>query len=171
MKFDPHNFVDRCEFMEWGDHQLLAVAATIPQEEYFRDRGISAGSLHKLLVHMMAAQWIWLCRWRGETSPHFEDENDHPTLQSLKDRWVVVHDEMKRFLAEQTTTSLLTVFSYKDTRGNPHSLPLGRFIQHMLDHGTYHRGQANTLIKLCGGQPINLSLYKYYELLGAGADD
>ena len=171
MKFDPHTFIDRCEFMEWGDHQLLAVATTIPQEEYFQDRGISAGSLHKLLVHMMGAQWIWLSRWRGEVSPRFEDEKDYPTLQSLKARWPGVHEEMKKFLELQTPQSLLANFSYKDSRGNPHSLPLGRFVQHMLDHGTYHRGQANTLIKLCGGQPINLSLYKYYELLGAGADD
>jgi uncharacterized damage-inducible protein DinB len=152
--------------MAWGDEQLLTVAASIPEAEYLRERGISAGSLHKLLIHMMAAQWVWLSRWQGVAMPYFETDQDHPNLPSLRNRWAIVHAEMKDLLIKQTAESLAINFSYRDTRGNPHSLPLGRFVQHVLDHGTYHRGQANTLIKLCGGQPINLSLYRYYELLG-----
>jgi len=167
MKFHPATFIDAFGFMAWGDEQLLAVAAAIPEAEYRRDRGISAGSLHKLLIHMMAAQWIWLSRWQGVAMPYFETDQDHPNLISLRNRWAVVHEETKDFLIKQTVESLAANFSYKDSRGNPHSLPLGRFIQHMLDHGTYHRGQANTLIKLSGGQPVNLSLYRYYEMHGA----
>jgi len=164
VSFYPDSFCDQFAFIAWGDEQLLAVAAKIPEAEYLRDRGISAGSLHRLLIHMMAAQWVWLSRWQGVKLPYFETEQDHPNLASLRNRWATVHQEMKDFLTRQTVESLSVNFSYNDTRGNPHSLPLGRFVQHVLDHGTYHRGQANTFIKLSGGTPINLSLYRYYEL-------
>jgi uncharacterized damage-inducible protein DinB len=164
MKFDPAVFVDQFEFIEWGDDLLITAAAQLPEAEYLKDRGISAGSMHKLLVHMMAAEWVWLSRWRGEASPQFYTIEDYPTIESLAERWSPVHADIKGFLSEQTSGSLEAPFSYRDTRGQRHTLPLARFVQHMLDHGTYHRGQANTLLKLSGGAPINLSLYRYYEL-------
>jgi uncharacterized damage-inducible protein DinB len=164
MTFDPEVFSEHFQFIAWGDQQLLAAAAKIPEAEYLAERGISAGSLHKLLVHMLAAEWVWVARWLGEASPRFETDQDHPTLESLAKRWTVVHEQITTFLKKQTSASLNAVFSYNDSRGTPHALPLGVFVQHMLDHGTYHRGQANTLIKLCGGKPVTLPLYAYFEM-------
>ena len=37
----------------------------VQDEAYYLDRGISHESIHGLLVHGMAAQDVWLRRWRG----------------------------------------------------------------------------------------------------------
>jgi uncharacterized damage-inducible protein DinB len=55
------------EYVRWADQQMLAASRTVPDEGYFKEQHISLGSIHKLLVHCMAAQWIWLSRWRGES--------------------------------------------------------------------------------------------------------
>lgn len=54
-------------YMFWGDRAILAAAKSVPAENYHRELGISAGSVHKLLAHCLGAQVIWLERWRGRS--------------------------------------------------------------------------------------------------------
>ncbi|MGC8559068.1 MAG: DinB family protein [Phycisphaerae bacterium] len=48
--------------------------------------------------------------------------------------------------------------------GEVFTLPLLELILHTLYHGTYHRGQANTLIKLAGGTPVSINYFEYSRL-------
>src|SRR4051812_15176947 len=67
------------EFLRWADQQMMAAARQVPEDGYYKDQGISIGSIHKLLVHCMAAQWVWLSRWRGESPTRLESHEDYRT--------------------------------------------------------------------------------------------
>ena len=67
MTITKEHLRDMFEFVRWADGQMLTAARAVPEEGYYKDQGISIGSIHKLLVHCMAAQWVWLSRWRGES--------------------------------------------------------------------------------------------------------
>ena len=70
------------------------------------EQHISIGSIHKLLVHCMAAQWIWLCRFRGESPTRLENHDDYPTRDALEQRWPLVHAAMVDFLGLQSPKAL-----------------------------------------------------------------
>jgi uncharacterized damage-inducible protein DinB len=36
-------------------------------------------------------------------------------------------------------------------------------MQHVVNHGTYHRGQITTLLRQLGAQPILMDLMHYYR--------
>ena len=145
----------------WGDRRVLTAACAITEAEYYAERGFSAGSLHKLLVHAMAAQWMWLSRWNGHDLRRLEDAADYPTRESLLKRWPRVHADFSEFVLAQTARTLAAPLTYHNTRGDQFTLPLGELILHCLDHGTYHRGQINSLIKLAGGSPVSLHYYQF----------
>ncbi len=149
------------EFMFWGDRHVLTAACAIIEPEYYAERGFSAGSLHKLLVHTMAAQWVWLSRWKGHDLRRLEDTTDYPTRESLLKRWPQVHADFSEFILAQTALTLAAPLTYRNTRGDQFTLPLGELILHCLDHGTYHRGQVNSLIKLAGGTPVALNYLQF----------
>jgi uncharacterized damage-inducible protein DinB len=149
------------EYVRWADQQMLAASRTVPDDGYFKEQHISIGSIHKLLVHCMAAQWIWLSRWRGESPTRLENHEDYPTRDALMQRWPLVHSAMTDFLGVQSPKSLSRDVQYRSTRGELFSLPLGDLMLHVIDHETYHRGQVNTMIKHAGGQPSNLSFLSY----------
>ncbi len=151
------------DFVQWGDNELLAAARMVPDEGYYREQGISIGSIHKLLVHEMAAQWIWLSRWRGENPTRLENHEDYPTRDSVLLRWPLVHSAINDFMGTQTPKSLARDVQYRNIKGELFSLPLGDLMQHVIDHATYHRGQINTMIKHAGGHPANVS-YQLYSL-------
>ena len=149
------------EFMFWGDRRVMAAALGVAEPEYYAARNFSAGSLHKLLVHAMAAQCVWLSRWRGSQIYRLEDVPDYPTRESLLARWPAVHEELATFLRGQTAATLEAPCRYRNSHGDWVTLPLGELILHCLDHGTYHRGQINSMIKLAGGTPVGLNYYQF----------
>jgi len=158
---DTNLLLRKARFMHWGDKRVLAAAKAVDEAEYYRDRGISFGSLHNLLVHAMGAQWIWLERWKGNSPPRLVNHTDYPTREGLQDSWPVLHGEFYDFIAAQTPQSLGRAVTYKNSRGMEFTLPLEELILHTLDHGTYHRGQVNTLIKLAGGEPVSVNYFEF----------
>jgi uncharacterized damage-inducible protein DinB len=149
------------DYVRWADGQMLSAARTAPDEGYYKEQGISIGSLHKLLVHCMAAQWLWLSRWRGENPTRLESHEDYPTRDSVAQHWPLVHSAMSDYLGAQSSKSLAREIQYHNTRGELFSLPFCDQMLHVIDHAAYHRGQVNTLIKRAGGQPGNFSYSSY----------
>ena len=47
-------------YMQWADNRVLDAAGGLSDEGFRREQHISAGSIHKLLLHVMGAQWLWL---------------------------------------------------------------------------------------------------------------
>jgi uncharacterized damage-inducible protein DinB len=158
----PYAFLpDRFEFMMDQDRTVLAAAMKIAESEYYKDRGISHGSLHALLVHAMGSQWTWLNRFLGTNLPRNLTPTDCPTREQLAQRWPEVHSAVAGFIARQTLTTLNAPLTYRNFQGESVTLQLGQLLMHVADHGTYHRGQMNTLLKLCGGSPTNPSYYPW----------
>jgi uncharacterized damage-inducible protein DinB len=158
----PYAFLpDQLEFMISQDDVLMTESAKVSADAYYRERGISAGSLHKLLVHAMAAQVVWLTRMEsgGTANPKLPTDVEIPTREMLLDRWPQVHANLRAFVAKQTAESLARPLNFHNTRGDAFSVPLGQILLHVIDHGTYHRGQENTMLKMAGGSPKNPSFY------------
>ena len=151
------------EYVRWGDGLLVAASRTVPDKGYYAEQNISIGSIHKLLVHCMAAQWLWLCRWRGESPTRIESHEDYPDRDALQQRWPLVHAAMLDFLGLQSQKALARELHYRNTKGEPHVAPLADLMLHVSDHASYHRGQINTMIKHAGGKPATVS-YQVYSM-------
>lgn len=151
---------DLYEYMRWADGQILGAAATVPGEGFYREQGISAGSIHKLLVHAAEAPRHWLARWEGEPEVVFSPPERFPTLGSIREHWGRVHEAVFAFLGRQTEESLGRVVHYT-RRGHRYHGVLWQLMTHVADHGTYHRGQLNSMIKLAGGRPCDPSFITY----------
>ena len=163
VRYDPKFILHLFDYMVWGDRKQLAAARAVPDAEYNKHRGFSAGSIHDVLVHQMAAQKGWLSRWNGVNPTRIEDRNDYPTRAALEQRWPIVHRELLDFVSRQTEQSLAAVMHVRRTNGDPVDLPLGAQMMHVSDHGTYHRGQLNSMLKLAGAATVYTPYYRYVQ--------
>jgi len=152
---------DMYEYVRWADHQLITAARSVNDECYHKEQGISLGSIHKLQVHMMAVQWVWLCRWRGESPTRIENHTDYPTRDAVEQRWPLVHSAVFDFLGLQSPKSLAREVQYRNLKGEIFTVPLAELMMHVVDHAAYHRGQLNTMIKKIGGSPLQVSYVNY----------
>lgn len=151
-------------YMRWADEVMMGASRTVAEDEYYRPRGFSHGSIHGLLVHGMAAQDVWLRRWEGSGEAAIETAADYPTRADLVGRWPEVHAALFAFLDRQTDESLLAPVVARNTYGESFSLPLVETMIHVVDHASYHRGQINSMIRLAGGEPAAPYYQRYLAL-------
>jgi uncharacterized damage-inducible protein DinB len=119
----------------------------VPDEGYYKDQGISIGSIHKLLVHAMAAQWIWLSRWRGESPTRSKVMRIiPPAIRSCSaGHWCIRPSPIS--WARNRPKRWPATFNTATRGGELFALSPGELMLHVIDHATYHRGQLNTMIK------------------------
>lgn len=155
------------EYNYWATGRLVGVVGTLPVDQYTKDLGSSHGGIHGTLVHAMAAEEIWLKRWKGEATTTLRSIREIPTFDALRDSWRLIERDMKEFCgALRTQSDAERIVAYKDTRGNSHSERLDRLMQHLVNHSTYHRGQVVTMLRQSGVKPVSTDLVGYFREIG-----
>ena len=84
-------------------------------------------------------------------------------MGSLKERWSEHETRLLGFVRGLAQSELNRVFGYKTLKFGVYSNPLWESMQHLVNHGTYHRGQVTTLLRQLGAQPIATDLMHFYR--------
>jgi uncharacterized damage-inducible protein DinB len=72
-----------------------------------------------------------------------------------------VHRSLLEFVDQQSAHSLNAPMTVTRNNGQQLTLPLGAMMMHVADHGTYHRGQMNTMFKQAGVEPAYLAYFRF----------
>ncbi len=150
------------DYNTWANGRILGAVEPLTPEAFLRDLKNSFPSMRDTLTHILGAEWIWLRRWHGESPSQVLPATDFPSVASLKDRYSSVEKERRAFLEGLSEERLAQPFQYKDIAGNAHSLLLVQSLQHVVNHGTYHRGQITTMLRQLGATPVSTDLARFY---------
>ena len=112
----------------------------------------------------MAAEWIWLRRWKGVSPRALFEVSEFPDLAAVRSRWGEIEAEQMDFVMEVTDESLTQIISYVNTRNQTWEYPLGRLMQHLVNHSTYHRGQVANFLRQLGAQPAATDFLIYFDV-------
>ena len=149
-------------YTAWASRRLVDAAARLSPEELKRDFQTADHSVLGTLVHIYAADRIWLTRVTGAPSHAFISDADH-NLAVLENDWPALLREVAQLAQGITDASAQTVVAYKDTQGNPYQRPLWQLILHVVNHGSHHRGQVSGFLRAMGQTPPALDLAFYYR--------
>ncbi len=149
------------EFNSWATHRLLGACADLDDEKFTRDLGFSFPALRDTLAHIMGAEWWWLEVWQGRAHADFPAASVFSNFAALRARWATVDADLLRFALAQSAESLQAQVKIPSTQG-PLSQPLWRQMQHLVNHGSYHRGQAAVMVRQLGAKPASTDLLYFY---------
>jgi uncharacterized damage-inducible protein DinB len=148
----------------WGRDRVLAAADALTDEQFAAVVTSSFGSIRETLVHVLFAESIWLSRWKGEVRPALPAAADYPNCASVRKAWLDHESKMRAFFETITDDGLARVIEYKALNGEPFAAPLSQMLQHVVNHGSYHRGQVTTLLRQLGAAPPKaLDLIAFYR--------
>jgi uncharacterized damage-inducible protein DinB len=159
------------DFNAWANHRVLDACAVLTPEQFTRDLRSSLPSVRDTLVHTYGAEWVWLERWHGRSPSALPAGNDFSDLASLRKRWAELETAQKAYLAKVSATDLDRVIEYVNFKGQKFAYPLGAMLQHVVNHGTYHRGQVAAMLRQLGAKPLSTDLLRYYDALAGQLDD
>ena len=149
-------------YTAWASQRLVHAIEQIPTDQLTRDFETADHSILGTLVHLFAADRIWLSRVRGETISSFISDSDY-YLHVLQIDWPLVYDKWNEWAAHLTDEFVSASIAYTDTKGNPHASTAWEIVLHLVNHGTHHRGQVAGFLRALGHTPPSLDLIRYYR--------
>ena len=157
------------EYNRWANGRTLDAAEKLDPAAFVKDLKNSFPSVRDTLAHILGAEWIWLRRWLGETSATLLSAADFPTVASLRERFQAVDRERATFLSSICGGAAAAGRSITATSPAIRCvLPFVQTMQHVVNHGTYHRGQITTMLRQLGATPIGTDMSRFYLDRAAG---
>lgn len=103
----------------------------------------------KLISHLVNAQHIWNCRMQSEVPKHrVWAVNQLDLVRSIDT------DNFKTSCRIVDELSFETTITYVNSHGNKYTNPIKDILFHIVNHGTYHRGQIAADFKMAGIDPL-----------------
>lgn len=142
------------DYHGWARDRLLAALEPVTADHFTAPLGGSFASLRDTLAHMLFADEIWVARLAGAPRPtRFPAPTSIPDLQTLRDRWVANERRLRAVVDGLDEAGLSGTFAYRLMNGTEGHAIVAEVLQHVVNHGTYHRGQVVTLLRQLGYPP------------------
>ncbi len=157
------------EYNYWARDRQLEVCRKLSDEQFTRAVGGSFASLRDTLAHVAWAEWIWCERWNGRSPRTASNPGQFANLGALEEYWRGVEREVRAFVSSISDAKLAQPLTYTNLAGVQWTYPLGDAMFHLMNHGTYHRGQVTMLLRQLGAKPVEVDYLVMSDARAAAA--
>lgn len=152
------------EYHVWARERALAAVAALAPEQFLRGLGNSFGSVRDTVAHLYGADEVWLERWTGGSPTGLPPAERFPDLAALRAAWAKLDPRLRGFVAGLDAEALARSLTYQAFNGQRATVPYWQMLQHVINHGSYHRGQVTTLLRQLGAAaPKSMDLIAFYR--------
>jgi uncharacterized damage-inducible protein DinB len=166
---DLADFRTLYDFNSWANRRTLEACAALAPEQFTRDLGSSFRSVRDTLAHIYGAEFVWFERWHNRVPGGLPAATDFPDLESVRRRLSDIDRNLIDYVASLTPQDIQRIVQFKTMAGAEISQPLWQCLQHLVNHGSYHRGQVATMLRQLGAKPTGTDLIGFYRECSAQA--
>ena len=141
------------DYHYWARDRLLDAAEALTPAQYTKDLGSSFTSVRDTIAHLVGAEIAWYQRWHGEVVTALPAAQDFPDVAVVRRAWAEQESRTLAFLESLGEAGINRIFEYRLLSGAEGRATYGHTLQHLANHGTYHRGQVVTMLRQLGAQP------------------
>jgi uncharacterized damage-inducible protein DinB len=160
---NPAEMIGLYEYNAWADRRVVEAASALTPEQFTKPLCSSFSSVRDTLGHIFGVEWLWLERFQGRSPSAIPDAKEFENAEQLKVRWNEFEPALLNFVRGLTQHDLDRVMEYKTMKFGVYTNPLWQSMLHLVNHGTYHRGQVTTMLRQLGAQPILTDLMHFYR--------
>lgn len=157
------------QFNAWANRRTLGACAALSPEQFARNLGSSFPSVRDTLAHIFGAEWIWHERWHGRSPGGPPPGLGSIEFSDLRTRLETMDRELLVYVGSLVEAELSRFLEYRNMAGKPFSDRLDHTLRHLVNHGSYHRGQVTTLLRQLGVQAVSTDLIAFHREQRKGA--
>lgn len=145
-----HTLLKQLDYNHWANGKIVEFLKQLDEQLWDAEVKSSFPSVRKTLYHIWDAEVIWFQRLKGEsllTWPSSSFEGDSAEAMKL---FLENSKAINDFVATQPQSLIESDFTFKNTKGVEFTQPVDGILFHVVNHGTFHRGQLVTLLRELG---------------------
>ena len=150
----------------WVNRKLIDAAEALPVEDLQKQFPIGQGSIWKSLLHLHAAEFVWLESLLGNEEPLLE--GDLPgkipgnqegagairSLDELKAHWHQLESRWQAYLESLQDADLDQIVYKFSSQGKRHGTRRGDILLHVCTHAQYTTAQVVNMLRRVGAQQL-----------------
>ncbi|MFN0055801.1 MAG: DinB family protein [Planctomycetales bacterium] len=151
----------------WANERLLAAAGTITADQLSREFPIGQGSIWKSLLHLYAAEFVWLGALLGDDNPVVPGDlpgripgNQQGTggiasFADLREKWAELEQRWRHYLADLPSDALdEPVYKFAFASGQRFATRRADVLLHVCTHAQYTTAQVINMLRQSGVAPL-----------------
>ncbi len=151
------------DYNSWANRRTLESCAALPAEQFTRNLRSSFPSVRDTVAHIYGAEWLWFERFQGKMPTGLPAGSEFADLAGLRARWAELERKFAAYVSGLSAADLARVYEFRTTKGVVYPSALWQALQHVANHGTYHRGQVSTMLRQLGSKPNYTDLIYFYR--------
>ena len=152
------------DYHYWARDRLIVVVETLPEEQLRRPLGNSFSSIFDTMAHLAGADWIWRSRWEGVSPMALPASDTYDNLAKVLSVWRDEEQRIRAIVTRLGPEGITRPIEYQGWDGRRQAQPFWQMLQHLVNHGSYHRGQVTTMLRQMNvPPPKSMDLIAFYR--------
>lgn len=161
-----HRALQLYDYHLWANEKVFQRLKELPKEIFRKEIPSVFPSLFDVLVHMYRVDNTWLLAMSGRldeivpAAGRIAEETKGKGIEELETMFIQLSAQYRAFLG---TVDMEAVSSFTHPRFGTLNARYGDIVQHVVNHGTYHRGNITAMLRQLGypGAPTDYVFYLY----------
>ncbi len=158
-KMDDNRAKKMYDYHVWANQKLFQHLKQLPERLYKEQINSVFSSISDVMVHLYATDVTWLETMKGSsyqdtvsTVNRRKQEASEISIDELEGLYRSLSEEYYRFFAEQQDSEQIIITEHP--RFGRTEFVLADLIHHVVNHGTYHRGNISAMLHQQGERGI-----------------
>ena len=134
-------------YHHWAGDLTMDAVANLSAQQLDAPLGGSFGTGRALFDHILGAERIWCDRLNGKPTGRLQGFPATHSGADLRDEWRRIRDDQRKFMDQLADAMFKKPFTWTNTKGEVTTAPMSEVLEHIVNHGTYHRGQVTHLVR------------------------
>ena len=143
-------FIQLSNYNIWANNIVCSWLEKISDGQWMEHITSSFNSIQETVLHIIAAEHIWLQRMNNEENQVWLQSTFAGTKDEHIALWKNTSAGLKDFVETFDESNLQTNLDFKRLNGDAYSMPFYELLAHIFNHSTYHRGQLVTMLRQVG---------------------
>lgn len=152
------NTVQWLDYHIWATDKVLTAITQLPTSVFTEPVQAGFTSIADVVGHLAAVDDVWLQRILGQR-PQVIASIPFATIEEASQFIAELHQRIRQTV--EKTIDLQQPIVYYNTKGERYENSLIELIGHIVNHGTYHRGNITTLLRILGYSGVSTD-YIFY---------
>ncbi|TFJ93401.1 DinB family protein [Lentibacillus salicampi] len=163
------------DYNEWANGQIFNRIKELPKDVYRKEIQSVFSSISRVLAHVYLSDLGWIEVFSGKDMEHalmlqeqLKEETESKELEEMEAMFLKLSERYKLLFSQLEDSDKPLVI--KNPNGDLMETSVFEQVPHVVNHGTYHRGNITAMLRQLGyaSVPTDYGLYQYlkqYQLI------